>query len=940
MNEKTTPYLSPLGVFSLSFGYAVGWGAFIMPGTVFLPGSGPLGTLIGILLGSLAMSVFALNYHRMILREPGPGGAFGFARKVFGEDSGFLVGWFLFLAYIAILWANSTAVILLGRFLFGGLFQFGFHYNVAGFEVYFGEGLLSVCFIVAAALVCLLGRKPAARTQIAMAVAFAGIVIISFAIALARHSGGWQSMAPAFAPDKGNALVQVLRVLAMMPWAFVGFEAVAHSSSEFAFCPKKTMKILLVSIGVSALVYLLLALLPVISVHESYADWFAYVRDLHSQSGIDAVPVFTAARRAMGQAGVAATGVAMIAAQFTGLVGAFIAMSRLLYSMSESGVLPEWLGRTDKSGSSRNAMIFICAISCIIPFFGRTAISWPVDVSSLGAAIAFGYTSACAFKVHNMEDAASKLFCARTAGIAGVVMSVCFCILLLVPNYLSGSTLAAESYLLLAGWCILGFVYYRFIFHNDTGRRFGKSVVVWMSLIVMIIFSSLMWVRQSTLDSVDGILESSVRDPDRIAHKAARMEHLNWTLLEKSLIEMGLLVSSLIVMASLFAMLRKREQISTLEKIKAEELNRTKSYFFSTVSHDIRTPLNAIIGFSEMLKAGFDTDAERDQAVESILVSGKMLLNLINDVLDLSKLESGRMTIEPEPVDCKRLVNEIVETFKMSRKTPNVTVRGKVEDMPPLMIDPQRMRQIAFNMAGNAVKFTKEGFVEIRASFKNGVFILEVADSGCGISEEDLKKIATPYVQVGSKASRHGGTGLGLAITRQLAKAMGGDLAVTSTLGEGSVFSVKIPDVKVAEKLPEGEHILAHAHHEAAVKEHSAVFGRLLIADDQKMKLLVLSAMLKKIGSFEITTASNGKEALDILLAAGPGSFDMVMTDMWMPEMDGTALVKAIRADPNLASLPVYVLTADVETQEVYAELGFTGMILKPITLEKLKGIF
>jgi CheY-like chemotaxis protein len=163
--KPSRQYLSPLGALALSFGYAVGWGAFIMPGTTFLPGAGPLGTLIGVLFGGAAMVIFAVNYHRLTCRYPGTGGAFTFARKVFGEDHGFLIAWFLWLTYIAILWANATALILIVRFTLGGALQFGFHYNIAGFDVYLGEALLSVAAIVVCAGICLCGRKAAVRTR-------------------------------------------------------------------------------------------------------------------------------------------------------------------------------------------------------------------------------------------------------------------------------------------------------------------------------------------------------------------------------------------------------------------------------------------------------------------------------------------------------------------------------------------------------------------------------------------------------------------------------------------------------------------------------------------------------------------------------------------------------------------------------------------------------
>ena len=157
--SKLGPYLAPIAVLALSFGYAVGWGSFVMPGTMFLPGAGPAGTVIGIIIGSVAMAVFAFNYHRMLQRATGPGGAYTFTTEMFGADHGFLLAWFLWLTYVAILWANATALVLLVRYLFGDALQFGFHYTMAGFEVYFGEVMVCVAATALCGAVCLFRKR-------------------------------------------------------------------------------------------------------------------------------------------------------------------------------------------------------------------------------------------------------------------------------------------------------------------------------------------------------------------------------------------------------------------------------------------------------------------------------------------------------------------------------------------------------------------------------------------------------------------------------------------------------------------------------------------------------------------------------------------------------------------------------------------------------------
>ena len=946
-------HLSFVAAIALSFGYAVGWGAFMMPGRAFLPGAGPLGTTVGILLGAVAITVFALNYHRLMVRHPGPGGAFTFAQKAFGEDHAFLVGWFLWLTYIAILWANATAVILIARMTFGDSFQFGFHYTVVGFDVYLGEALLAMATIAFCGAICLYRNVLAAWVQTLFASVLAGGILLFFLAALFRHSGGVEAMAPAFNDDV-HPVLQVLRILAMIPWAYVGFEAISNLSCEFRFPLRRSLGVLVAAVVVSTLAYLFLALLPVLSLPDGAASWKVYLGDSTVLDSIERVPVFASARRLFGGAGVALMSTMMMAGQVTGIIAALVALSRLMRAMSEAGVLPRRLGAVSPDGTPRNAMLFVMGVSAAIPFFGRTAIGWPVDVSSIGAAVAYAYTSAAALRTYGRAGGRGgrRFLAARAAGFAGVVMAAFFCLLLLIPNYISGSVLAAPSYLVLAIWCVLGFVYYRGVFKEGHKRRFGRSVVVWVSLFVTIIFASLMWVRQSTFEAAKDALTESVKccapcETIHLGHVAKKISRLNKSMLFSAGVEMALLVMALATMLSLVSILRRREKVLVAEKTKAEDMTKAKTYFFSTVSHDIRTPLNAIIGFSEMLKDGFKTKAEHDQAVDSILVSGKTLLKLINDVLDLSKLESGRMEIMPEPTDCRRLLGEIAESFSISHKSSDLEIRADVSEMPTLMLDPQRIRQIAFNLMGNATKFTKKGFVEVRAGFtpdgdgRTGVFQLAVEDSGCGISEEDIKRIATPYVQVGAKESRHGGTGLGLAITRQLATAMGGEMTIKSELGRGTTFFVTVPGVKVAEGGGEPAQAAAAPGGEPSAARGKAVSARrILIVDDQKMNLMVLKAMLSKIGKFDLVMAQNGREAMDILLDEGVPEFDLALTDMWMPEMDGETLVREIRRHPRVAKLPVYVITADVETRKNYAQLGFNGILLKPVTLDGLESLF
>ena len=927
-------YLAPLAVLALSFGYAVGWGAFVMPGKVFLPSAGPAGTVIAILLGAAAMTVFAFNYHRMVQRFPGPGGAFTFATKAFGSDHGFLLSWFLWLTYVAILWANVTALVLLVRYLFGDALQFGFHYTLAGFHVYLGEVVLCVLATALCGAACLFRKRLAAWLNTILAGVFVAGVATVFVAALSQHSGGFAAMGPAFASDGGRTM-QIVHILAMIPWAFVGFEAVVHSSSEFRFPVRRTFGIMAGAIAVSAAVYILLALLPVLAVPDGYATWSEYIGDLGNLEGIDAMPVFAASRKVLGAAGVAVIGGTMLAAQLTGVFGTLIASSRLMCAMSEGGAIPSWFGRLNRDGTPANAILFVTCVSFAVPFFGRTVTGWPVDVSSLGAAVACGYTSTAAFVVAKHETGRGA-FAERLFGVVGIAMASIFCLLMLVPNYISGDTLSAESYLVLAVWCLLGFLQYRHIFLVDWRSRFGKSVVVWIGILATIFFSSLMWLRLAICDSSDMAFSALLGKTVDKEMVQSIMDKVSADTLVKMVTELGLFFSSLAIIVSLFMILRRREKNLMEQKLEAEEsADKSRSYFFSTVSHDIRTPLNAIIGFSEMMKMGFKTEAERDQAADSIIVSSKALLRLVDHVLNFSKLELGSLEITPVHTVVSKLAGNVVESFKVANSNSALKISCHAEGLPALMVDPQHVGQLLFNLVGNAVKFTKAGTVEVCVSFEpadesSGTLRIEVKDTGCGIGAEDLKRIMSPYEKVNSKEARNGGTGIGLALCKQLAKAMGGELSVASTLGVGSTFTVTMPGVKISTGVAIASPETLPAASAAPV---SGGRRRILIVDDQKMNIVVLRTLLKKIGDFDIVPALNGREALGILEVPDSKPFDMVLTDMWMPELDGEGLVKAIRANERLKSLPVHVITADIELKSTFAEKGFDGIVLKPVTV-------
>ena len=238
----------------MAFGCAVGWGAFVMPGTTFLPIAGPLGTALGIAIGAAIMLLIGYNYHFMMNQIPDAGGTYSYAKKILGYDHGFLSAWFLILVYIAITWANATALPIIFRNFLGDTFQFGFHYNIAGYEIYFGEALLSLCALWIFGAVCIRGGKFAAYVQTVMAIILFGGVLIGIGAAVSSGVNIFE-IEPPFQPSTNN-LAAIFGIVVLAPWAFVGFESISQSAEGFNFSTKKTFAIIFFAILAGAAVYI------------------------------------------------------------------------------------------------------------------------------------------------------------------------------------------------------------------------------------------------------------------------------------------------------------------------------------------------------------------------------------------------------------------------------------------------------------------------------------------------------------------------------------------------------------------------------------------------------------------------------------------------------------------------------------------------------------
>ncbi len=453
---KLEKKLSPLNVWALALGCIIGWGAFVMPGNTFLGKAGPLGTAIAMGAAALIMIVIAFNYHYMINKYPVAGGEFTYTQQAFGEKHAFVCSWFLGLSYLAIVPLNATALALIGRNLMNNVFQVGFHYTVAGYDIYLGEILLAVTALILFALLSIRGVKFAGVFQTCLVFALVGGVLIVSVAAVLSPRASLPGPELGFYPG-ASRLGGVLAVVAVAPWAFVGFDTIPQAAEEFRFSPRKTRFIMVLSILFGAAVYVVLNTVTASVVPEGYASWAAYIDDLPNQSGLLSLPTFHAGYQLLGTAGLVFLGVAVLGAILSGIVGFYMATSRLLYSMAKERVLPAWFGELHpRYKTPAHAILFILLIALVAPFFGRTTLGWIVDMSSIGAAIGFGYTSLAAFRYAKKEGRKGIM----VTGVLGSLFSLVFVVLLLVPIPLFNCSLGKESYFCLLAWIAIGILFY------------------------------------------------------------------------------------------------------------------------------------------------------------------------------------------------------------------------------------------------------------------------------------------------------------------------------------------------------------------------------------------------------------------------------------------------------------------------------------------------
>lgn len=383
--------------------------------------------------------------------------------------------------------------------------------------------------------------------------------------------------------------------------------------------------------------------------------------------------------------------------------------------------------------------------------------------------------------------------------------------------------------------------------------------------------------------------------------------------------------------------LTKKNEALEKARVAAEAANRAKSEFLATMSHEIRTPLNSVLGFSNILES-IVTDPKGKSYIKAIVTSGKTLLSLINDILDLAKIEAGKLDINLDPLDLRQLLEDIQQIFQHKADRQGLDLRLKIDETLPLslLLDEVRIRQILFNLVGNAIKFTPAGQIEISVNRGKSIpaepdkISLEiiVKDTGIGIAPEKQAQIFEAFVQSDSQTTRkYGGTGLGLTITQRLIKLLGGTISLESKLNQGSTFTVTLPSVEILDSLPS----FCLIPEDTDFQQFAPM--TILVVDDIQSNLDLIAEYFANT-HHQLIFAHDGQEAIQMVMTHSP---DLIFLDLRMPNMDGYETAQFIKENRECQNIPIITITASAEKEhEIKIKQICEGFLAKPVTAGQL----
>lgn len=909
-------YLSRLDVWSMALGIMVGWGAFVMPGTTFIPVAGPLGTLLAMAAGTLIMLLIGRNFTYLMERSPMTGGVYSYTKEAFGRDHAFISSWFLCLSYLTIVFLNGTALFVVARITMAPLVKNSWSYSVAGHDIYIAEVAASVLAFAGIGFLLVKAKKFIQKLFTVLAVVmFAGVLVI--AVVCIPHALS-SDILTSFGTENISGSYGIFTLVILAPWAFVGFDAVSFDTAHFKFQMKDSNKIIFTSIIVAGFIYAAMAIVGVSFVPDGYASWKEYISALGELRGLPAVPTFNAAAAYMGKSGLVIISITALAAIFTGIIGAYRAALRILSTMAEDHILSK------KFSETTYTILFIMMISITLSLLGRNTLNWFVDLTSFGAVVGFGYTSAAAYKLAKAENRKRVVF----SGFAGAAVSVVLVVVQIVPRLSALEAMGSEAFLLLALWCLLGFIFYWRTLKESTLAEFSGISVSGIVLFSLLIYSSLMWAAKHIADGNGETVQNAVTT--------------------SGVVLILIIFAGLAIMMYIQDLVRKKHEAVEREKIRAVESSLAKSRFLFNMSHDIRTPMNAIIGYTNLAMTENDPEVLHGY-LSKIGSSSHHLLALINDILEMSRIENRKIELEFVPADLCMIFDEIRSLFgeQMKEKGIDFSVHTSQVRDSYVWCDRKNILRILLNVVSNSLKFTPSGgrvtavlYETVSEKEGYGSYEMRIGDTGIGMSKEFVEKIFTAFERERtSTQSGIEGTGLGLAITKSIVDLMGGTIEVLTSPGSGTEMIIRLKF-----KLANEDEIRKSEFSKAGTSDKPVDFTgkRVLLVEDNAINMEIAKMILLQNG-FIVETAVNGKIALDMVSASEAGYYDIILMDIQMPVMDGYEATKAIRALENnaLAEIPIVAMTANAFAEDVKAthDAGMQAHIAKPVDVELMKKV-